>query len=469
MRFRLTSIAALIIASPLAWAQAGDGRIYVQRIEFVGTERIDDEVLRRRMLQVEGTYVNTVALERSRQRLENLPYVERAEIQLRPLSDAPDQVDVVVTITDAPARRWGGGGAWSESQRASVNAFFLNENLLGTGNRFAARVDASEIRTGLDLAHTNPFVGRSDISRSIRLRLRDSERLTVDASDLEADVGALSLEFRYPIKEQQGVSFGLGVQGTDLTTGEIVSDQLFDWISTNGNPGVNGASASTDYLSADLLFGWQYDSRDVRIFPTSGVEHELRLRATLPGSEVEYATLDYQFDGYWPLGRGWIANVGARIGYGTAFGSDTSSLPPNLNGFAGGFRSVRGFRENSLGPKDSLANPYGGNLHTSAQLELIVPLPEEWQSRTRVSLFYDVGSVFSTEDVEFLDGQGAPIDYGFDASELRQSFGIATRIRLPFGIVGLSYGVPIDADDDNPDPFLVDEVERVQLTLGIDF
>lgn len=460
-------LAALVAGS--AAAQVGDGRVYVRRIEFVGAENVSDDLLRRRMLQLEGTYVNTTSLERSVRRIEALPYIESADVRLRAVANAPDQTDVIVTIVDLPPRRWGGGGAWSESLGASVNGFFVNENLFGSGNRFAGRLDVSDIRTALDVSYTNPFVGRSEISRTVSLNLRDSDRLTLDTSDLQAEIGALNLVYRYPTGERQAVQFGVGLQTVDLETGNTVSDQLFDWIGRNGDGTVSGETAATDYVTADLLFGWRYDSRDAPVFAESGALHQFQVRTTLPGSEIEYATIDYRFDRYWPLGNGWIANLGAHIGYGTQLGSDTTSLPPNLNWFAGGFRSVRGYRENSLGPKDSLANAYGGNLVTTAQLELIAPLPEKWRAKTRLSVFYDVGNVFSTEGIDFVDSQGVPLDYGFDVSELRHSAGVAARFKLPFGVLGVSYGVHIAADDDNSNAFFRDDLERLQITLGVDF
>ena len=94
-------------------ASGGPARIYVRRIEFVGAVRTDDETLRRELTQLEGTFVNTVELERSRQRLERLPFVASARIVLRPVDATPDVVDVVISIEEAPAHRYGGGGGYS--------------------------------------------------------------------------------------------------------------------------------------------------------------------------------------------------------------------------------------------------------------------------------------------------------------------------------------------------------------------
>ena len=453
----------------LLQAQAGDGRIYVNRIVFLGTDRINDKLLRRELSQLEGTHINTVALEKSRLRLERLPYVKRAQVILRPVKDAPDQVDVLITITEAPARRYGGGGGYSESHRVSVNGYFINENLFGTGQRFSARVEASEFHTTAQLSHTEPYVRPNGVSRTIALSSRRFDQLTADTTELEGDLVTVRLEYGYQVAERQAIRLGLALQDAQLTTGPLTSSQLEHWVRNNGNPTVRGNETSTDYLTAEFLLGWQHDTRDQKVFPNTGVEQLLRLKIAVPGSEVEYYTIDYELSKYWSLNDGWTVRLGTKLGYGAKYGSNTSSLAPNLNWFAGGPNSVRGYRENRLGPKDSLGNPYGGNAFVSTQFELMMPLPEKWQRHTRIGFFYDIGNVFSTENVVFLDDDGQSLDYTFEFSELRQSVGIAAQILMPFGVLRLSYGVPLNAEDDNPNRFLRDDIERFQIAVGVDF
>ena len=87
----------------------------------------------------------------------------------------------------------------------------------------------------------------------------------------------------------------------------------------------------------------------------------------------------------------------------------------------------------------------------------------------RIGFFYDLGNVFSTESVSFLDDGGQSLDYEFEFSRLRQSAGIAAQILLPIGVLRLSYGVPLNAEDDHPNRFLRDDIERFQITVGVDF
>jgi len=469
MRY-LGLLAFLVILMPsFLPAQAVDGRIYVRRIEFLGTNRIDDQVLRRELLQFEATHINTSALEQSRLRLERLPYVKRAQVSQRPVKDAPDQVDVLITITEAPARQYRGGGAYSESLRVSGYGYFINENLLGTGQRVFARVEASTFHNAAQISHTNPYVHPNGISQTIGLMSRRFDQLTADTTEFDGDLLWARLEYGYQVAERQAIRLGLAIQDAELTTGPLASSQLENWVRNNGNPTVQGNESSTDYLTTEFLFGWHHDTRDKKVFPNTGVEQLLSLKITVPGSEIEYYAINYELSKYWRLNGGWTAKLGTELGFGAKYGSKTSSLAPNLNWFAGGPDSIRGYRENRLGPKDSLGNPYGGNLLVSTQFELMMPLPEKWRRHTRIGFFYDIGNVFSTENVSFLDDDGQSLDYTFGFSELRQSVGIAAQFLMPLGLLRLSYGVPLNAEDDNPNRFLRDDIERFQIAIGVNF
>lgn len=459
----------LVLVPCLAQAQAGDGRVYVSRIIFQGTDRIDDQVLRRELLQLEGTHIDTAALEQSRLRLERLPYVERAQVSQRPVTDAPDQVDLLITITDAPAREYRLGGGYSESARLSGFAYFVNENFLGMGQRLFARVDGSEFRTAVQVSHTNRYAQPDGISRTTGFSAVQFDQLTADTTELEGDSVKGSLEYGYRIAERQSVRFGLALQDTQLRTGSLASAQLDDWVRNNGDVDLSGNEPSTDALIGEFLFGWHHDTRDSEVFPSKGIEQRLGLKLAVPGSDIEYYTIDYELRKYWTLGGGWTAMNSTKLGFGAKYGSDTSSLAPNLNWFAGGHDTVRGYRENRLGPQDSLGNPYGGNLLVSNQFELMAPLPEKWERHARIGLFYDVGNVFSTEDVSFLDDAGEALDYGFDLSALRHSAGVSARILTPLGLLRLSYGIALNADDDHPNRFLRDDVERFQISVGVSF
>jgi outer membrane protein insertion porin family len=457
---------ACILTAPLADAQSAADRIYVRRIELRGVERTNDEVLRRELRQVEGTFLNPAALEESRIHLERLPSVERARIAVIPVPGSENVVDVIVTITEEPTRRYSVGGGYASALGTSLNGNFSNDNLFGSGQQFSVAADVGELGALVEASYTNPYAFDAGVSRTIGVTSRDLDQLTSDASSIDADLSEARLEYGYPIGARQSIRLGLALRETSLGTEPQTSMQLRRWIAENGEPLVTNGALSTELAELDLLFRWRHDTRNREGFPEQGLVQSIDARAALPASDVEYFTVRYDATRYWTVGGRWTASVHGIFGYGDAVG-DTTALPPYLNAFAGGPSTVRGYR--GLGPKDSLGNPYGGDLLVATQLELKTAWPRRWSERMRSGFFFDVGNVYSTGGTEFYDASGRRVDYGFDSSELRVSAGIAADLLMPFGTVRLSYGIPLNASDGNGDDFLRDRTERFQISLGVGF
>ena len=126
----------------------------------------------------------------------------------------------------------------------------------------------------------------------------------------------------------------------------------------------------------------------------------VNLTYTVPGSDVEFYSLTYDYLQFVPLTRWFTLMNNFETGYAAPLGS-TTAIPPYRNFFAGGAESVRGYKASTLGPKDTFGNPYGGNIKLTNQLELLLPMPEKFKGSARASLFFDAGYVFSTDDVQF--------------------------------------------------------------------
>jgi len=99
------------------------------------------------------------------------------------------------------------------------------------------------------------------------------------------------------------------------------------------------------------------------------------------------------------------------------------------------------------------------------QFELIIPTPEKIAGSTRIALFFDVGNVFSTDNVVFFDNLGDPIDYSFDYDNLKKSVGLGVEWLAPLGLLRFSYAAPLN-EDAATDRFYGDEVERFQFSIG---
>ena len=193
-------------------------RAYVRRISFTGTTSINDDVLRREMRQMEGGYLSNAAVERSKQRLQRLPYIEKVEVETNPVPGTPDLVDVVFDIKEGLPGQFSGGLGYSESQSFILSGSFVHSNFMGTGNRVAAEVNGGEYSKVFSLSHTDPYTTIDGVSRTISATYRNLEQYTRASSDFETETGTLALDYCWPITEFQSVRMGLVAQRSDLFT-----------------------------------------------------------------------------------------------------------------------------------------------------------------------------------------------------------------------------------------------------------
>jgi outer membrane protein insertion porin family len=223
----------------------------------------------------------------------------------------------------------------------------------------------------------------------------------------------------------------------------------------------------TNFHSFEALVGWGWDTRNRTLFADRGMRNAVSLSTTIPGSNVQYWVADYSFLKYVPLIGPFTYSFSFTTDYGAPLGH-TTALPPYRNYFAGGPDDIRGFRESRLGPKDQFGNPYGGNLKVVNRNELILPMPAKWRSTARVSLFYDMGNVFSTtKSLVFYAPNGiTPESYNFKISDIRRSAGISVQWLAPLGLFRFSLGVPLNHTHYNYATTWGDESEVFQFSIG---
>lgn len=465
-------------------------RVYVRRVNFNGTSGVNDEVFRREMRQLEGAYLSNAQVERSKQRIQRLPFIESVEVETNPAPGAADLVDVDFEIEEGLPGQFGGGVGYSESQSVILNGNFVHSNFMGSGNRIAAEINSGRYSKAFSFSHTDRYTTIDEVQRSISLGYRDITQFTSATSDFDTETISAAINYDYPITEFQYIGAGISAQRAELAVSDFNSaQQAVDWVTSNGDTSTtfvdivpDGVCRAEDneycvyrskFDSYELNLGWRFDSRNRAIFANRGARHRFNVGYALPGSDVEYWTASYDYLQFLPLWRGFTLMFNLETAYGKALG-DTTALPPYRQYFAGGPESVRGFRESRLGPRDDFGRPYGGNIKTVAQTELLLPMPEKWRNSARFSVFFDVGNVFSDQNIVFrapdLDGDPATdppeVDYGFSYDELRQSVGVAVQWLAPLGVFRFSYAMPLNDERGDTPTQWGDEVEGFQFSIG---
>jgi outer membrane protein insertion porin family len=456
-------------------------RVYVRQILFNGVTKINDDVLRREMRQLEGAWLSNVLLERSKQRLQRLPFIEKVESETKPVAGSADLVDVEFEIKEGPSAQLGGGIGYSESQSFILNGNYADSNFLGSGERISLDLNSGRYSKVYGFSHTDPYTNIDGVARTMSFTYRDVTQFVSASSDFSSESLALGIDYGYPISEFQSLRLGLSAQRSSLITGDGSAEQAREWVRNNGDYRQqiipeqdygNGFIApgtvldTTQFDTYELVLGWSYDSRNRALFADRGMRHTLSLSYTLPFSDVEYYSANYDYLQFVPLIGRWTLALAAEFGFAMDIGPTTAS-PPYRNFFAGGPDTVRGYRESRLGPKDSFGNPFGGNLKVAARAELIIPTPEKWATSARATVFYDIGNVFSTGNrYQFTGVDGVtPVDYRFEYDKLKHSTGVAVQWLAPLGVFRFSYAFPLNAyRGDNV--LFPDEEERFQFTIG---
>jgi outer membrane protein insertion porin family len=469
-------------------------RVNVRRIAFKGNTRTADEVLRREMRQFEGSWYSQAAIDRSKVRLQRLGYFETVDVENVPVEGSNDLVDVVYNVKETTSGSFVFGLGFSQLAGLTTSIQLSQNNFLGSGNRVSVEAQRSGYLQRYSFSFLNPYFTDEGMSLGYNMWWREFDNSNFNTASYSTTSGAGQVVLGLPITETDTVSALFGVDSNQINTFRgSTPPSIINYIDALG---------TRTFHAWRTELAWARDTRNDYFMPSNGTSQRVSAEITLPGSTVQYYKLNYEFSKYWPLSRALILNTRFQLGYGDSYGAPTVresycqfDLPPPTdddnnpttppvqhpappprgdcqpgdpdyrlfpqplvaeglpffeNFYAGGTNSVRGFRDNTLGPREgftaiSFQQPLGGSIKTVGSIEMFFPTLIN-SPAARLSAFIDFGNVFANRD-------------DFDAKELRASAGIAMLWRAPVGPISISYAMPLRKEDG-------DEVERLQFTFG---
>ncbi len=416
-------------------------RVYVRRINFRGHESSRDEVYRRELRQMEGGWYSQTDVESSRRRIQRLAYVESVDIETQRVPEADDLVDIEIVIKERLAGSFNIGAGFSDSQGGVLSSSVSQENFLGTGKAVSFSINTSKVNTIYAFNYVNPYYTIDGVSRGFGFNFVSTEADEADISDFDTDQFGASISYGIPLTENDRISATAQLRNTKVTESSNSPEEIREEIEEYGDK----------YLNLTLISSFIHDTRDRSLFPSEGNRQRATLEFAVPGSDLEFYKIGYDGTFYFPLNETFTLSMGTDVGYGSGYGS-TIDLPFFEKFRAGGFRTVRGYESSSLGPRDSLGEPFGGDFLVTAKTELqfpAPPLPLMNKDNAKLNLFIDIGNVFEDFD-------------DFDAGELRGSFGIGINMITGFG--GISAALSTQFNDTSED-----ETESFQFNLGTSF
>jgi len=426
-------------------------KMTVRAINFVGNDRSKDIVLRREMRQLEGAVYQGSKVDRSRVRLQRLKYLGSVNIATIPVQGNENLLDLEVTLVERFSGSFQVGLGYSQTQGVLLNVGFNHDNVFGTGKEVGVTFDNSSATKKYVLNYRDPYYTADGISRGFNLSFRKTDSSENNFTNYLLDQIKLSVVYRIPTSEFNSFSFSLGAVRNEVRISSTASNEVIDFIINNSeefNQSTVRSSIKGD--SYDSVYGAvsvSSDTRNRQIFADSGHLNSISLEAF--SGDLNYYKVSYRHQTAIPVSDKVTFGFFNRIGFGEGY-SDTSDVPFFDKYTAGGVRSVRGYEQNSLGPLDSKAKPFGGNLQFISTAELLFPLESLGSSETfRVALYFDVGNVFKDSA-------------SFESSELRQSVGISAKWFSVVGPLEFSYASPINDKQG-------DDTRGFQFALGASF
>jgi outer membrane protein insertion porin family len=427
--------------------------VYFERIEVHGNTKTRDKVVRREMEIAEGEPFHETNLELSRRRVTALGFFERVDVSTEEGS-APDKIEVHVEVSERPTGTFQVGVGFSSIENFIATAQVQQANLFGNGQNLSLQAQVSGLRQLINIRFYEPYFLDSDFSTSIDLF--DQLRIYTDFS-LQSRGG--SLTYGYPLVEPHLVA-SLTYSGT---LDRVSTRQQTTFLGTASTVSVFRrlplANLFNDGFTSSLRPAITYDTRDNRLFPTSGmyVRGSTELATHYLGSDNEFLKHRFIARFYYPLGAGFVAKLNTETGHVTS--PNREGVPIFARFFLGGILDVRGFHWRSIGPRiplmtstDPNSRPIdaniGGNLSYFQNLEVEFPIVEAVGVRGVV--FTDAGNAWNLEENYCDAARGgtipsvqSPCFDGFDSLRLlRTSWGFGIRWFSPLGPLRFEWGFP---------------------------
>jgi outer membrane protein insertion porin family len=409
-------------------------RVYVDRINIVGNVRTLDKIIRREMRLAEGDAFNTAKLRRSRQRIRNLGFFDRVEVNNVP-GESPDRTVVNVEVQERSTGEISFGVGFSTADGALADVSLRERNLLGRGQDLKLGFTVSQRRQEVDLSFTEPYFLDKNLSAGF-----DVFHITRDFQDESSF-------------DQQNVGFTLrtGYQITEplrQTLRYTLREDTIENVSPDASRLIREQVGSTlsSIIGQELL----YDQRDDRFDPTDG--YYLRLINDFAGfgGDVTYLRNRFGAGGYYPITDEWVASLTGELGYIADFGEQIRIQ----NRFFIGGETLRGFASAGVGPRDiTTGDALGGREYAIGTAQLTFPsgLPKELGIRANV--FSDFGVLRDP------DTTGPEV---VDVDSIRVSLGVGAIWRSPFGPIRISLATPIRKEE-------FDKTELFRFSFGSRF
>ncbi|WWP00928.1 MAG: outer membrane protein assembly factor BamA [Candidatus Dasytiphilus stammeri] len=446
-------------------------RYYVHRIYFQGNNLTQDYILRREMRQIEGALLNKSIVYQDQERLNNLGYFERVNIEIIPTPGTHNKVDVIYQVKEHNIGSINFGIDFNSKASINYQTDFSHNNWLGTGYKVSLSGKKNIFQNSTEFIVTNPYLTVTGVSIGEHIFYKYLTNPDLDTYQYSYKNYGISENLDFKISEHNLINLGIGYLTHTISH---MPPQLAMWRSLNIGS-INNGNYQENAFTFQL--GWSYNNILRKMFSMYGNHSQLHGTLYLHKINNIYYRVILDSGQYLPINNKnqWIIFIHGQIGY--TGGINIKESPLFENFYAGGLQSVRGFTMKSIGPKAVYYHSImhscnqkplcisddtiGGNVMAIAGIELISP-PSYIVNvgAMRASLFVDLGSVWDSKWVNNYQLRNYDIhDYRDPLNNMRVSTGVSLQWISPLGPITLSYSKPVTH-------YKGDKVESFQFRIG---
>ena len=410
-------------------------KIFVERIEVEGNSTTLDEVIRLKFDFAEGDPFNRRKILKAVDKIRGLGFFSNVETSTREGS-TPEKVIIEVKLTEKATGSLGVGAGYNSSD-GSVFTFNVNErNFLGKGQTVKLDLSSSKIEKQTEIGFEDPsFLGRNLLA-GISLGQKTS---TPSATPLKTETLYFSPTIGFPLSRDSNLSikYRLNQDEVKLTTNSLLVSPIIRTDVGNKN-------------KSALIFSYNLDKTNSVVSPTAGYDFRITQEFSGLGGNVSYSKSELKFKTYKTMFRDDII-LTSDLSSGIISGSDASIM----NRFTLGGDRLKGFRNQGIGPYDTLYNtPLGGKMFTSLSLQASFPIgvPEEYGIFG--GLFIDTGSLWGLDNTA-----SGRVD---DSANIRSAAGVSIFWDSAIGPLRFNWSRPIKRES-------YDVIENFRFTIDTRF
>jgi len=426
-------------------------RGYVRNINISGNTTTKDVVLRREMRQMEGGWLSSENIETSKTRLNRLGFFSKVDINTERISD--DLVDLNLNVEEQASGSFTAGIGYGTESGMSLSAGIQQNNFLGSGDKVGFEVKTNQYNLSANANYTTPYLTKDGVSGGGRIFYDKFEAGEANIVDYTNTTYGVRLNTGFPVNETNRLGFSVGWENNDISQLKSYEQlsQFWDIYSSEVE-----SDGSATFQNFDFSANWTRNNLDKGQLATQGTKHSLWSKITIPGSDLQYFKVNFDISHYERITESgdWTTLLRASAGYGNGYGQlegNDQILPFFENYYVGGYRTLRGFASNTVGPRAMYVSngdilltdsAVGGNAKYTLSGEVIFPVPfldEAYARQARTSLFIDAGETWDTEfnyDYYSQLGCASNCDYFSDYSapgRIRVSVGTQVTWVSPMG------------------------------------